>query len=314
MAAPLGFVGRQKGLPRPRWSGPVGSSRRFTALLLAPALLLGLLVLAYPLYLVVDLSLHHVGIPNLSDLNAGAVTAQNYRALGSDPTLVGSLLVSLGYTLGGTIPAFLIGLGTAILLNRDFPLRRLFRTLILLPWAVPAVVASILFLWILNTSYGVLNSMLQSVHIINVYIPWLSSQQWALVGVLLPTIWKSYPFFTLLLLAALQGIPRELYEASRVDGARAWATFRAITWPGIRNAAYLASVLQILWTFREFEIIYPMTGGGPANSTQTLAIYLYNQAFQFFNMGYGAALGVITIVICIGFVVIVFPHLQRRTI
>jgi multiple sugar transport system permease protein len=278
---------------------------------LTPAILLGLFVIGYPLYLIIDASFRQVGIPNMASLNSTPATTANYQALAHDTALRQSLWVSLWYTVGGTMPAFLIGLGTALLLNQRFPLRRLLRTLILLPWAVPTVVASFLFLWILNTSYGVLNYLLERAHIISSYIPWLSSTNWSIVGVIIPTVWKSYPFFTLLILAALQGIPRDLYEAARVDGAGKISTFRAVTWPGIRSAAYLAFVLQALWVFREFEVIYPMTAGGPAGSTQTLAIYLYNEAFEYFHMGYASALGMVTIGICVVFVVVTFPRLRR---
>jgi multiple sugar transport system permease protein len=291
--------------------GPAGGSRLFHLALLAPAVILGLFVLGYPLYLIIDASIRQIGLPNVAALNSAPITGANYSALGSDSTFKQSLWVSLLYTLGGTVPAFLLGLGTALLLNRRFPLRRLFRTLILLPWAVPAVVSSFLFLWILNASYGVLNYLLLKAHLTSSYIPWLASLHWSIVGVIIPTVWKSYPFFTLLILAALQVIPTELYEAAKVDGARQWATFRRITWPGIQNAAFLALVLQLLWTFREFEIIYPITAGGPAGTTQTLAIYLYNEVFQFFHMGYASALGVVTIAICVLLVVAMFPLLRR---
>ena len=312
LGAPPGVGTRGPGgRRRRRPPGPVGSSRLFHVSLLLPAVVLGLLVLAYPLYLIVDSSVRQVGFPNVATLNAAPTTTANYSALANDPTFRQSLWVSLLYTLGGTIPAFLIGLGTALLLNRRFPLRRIFRTLILLPWAVPAVVASFLFLWILNASYGVLDYFLVKAHLSSTYIPWLASQHWALLGVIIPTVWKSYPFFCLLILAALQSIPKDLYEAARVDGAPVVATFRAITWPGIRNAAYLAFVLQALWTFREFEVIYPMTAGGPGGSTQTLAIYLYNEAFEFFHMGYASALGMVTAVICVAFVAVMYPRLRR---
>jgi len=291
--------------------GPAGSSRMFHIALLAPAVVLGLFVLAYPLYLIVDASIRDIGIPNIGKLNSAPLTGANFAALGSDETFRQSLRVSVLYTIGGTAPAFLIGLAIALMLNHKFPLRRLFRTLILLPWAVPAVVSSFLFLWILNASYGVLNYILLKADVIHNYIPWLASQHWALFGVIIPTVWKSYPFFTLLILAALQVIPSELYEAADVDGARVWATFRSITWPGIRSSALLALVLQLLWTFREFEIIYPITAGGPAGSTQTLAIYLYNEAFDFFHMGYASALGVVTVALCAIFVALMIPLLRR---
>lgn len=295
---------------------PLGRARRyrlFYLALLTPAVLLGLLIIAYPLYIIVDSSFRQVGIPSVGDLNSASATTANYKALFSDPMLNQSLAVSAIYTAVGTTGAFLLGLFSALLLNIHFPFRRLFRTLFLLPWAVPSIVAALIFLWILNASYGVLNYVLKQLHLIHSYIPWLASSKWALAGILIPTIWKSYPFFCLFILAALQAIPGTLYEAARVDGAGAIARFRAITWPGVRGAVYVALVLQVLWTFQSFELIYPMTAGGPAGSTQTLAIYLYNVAFQEFHMGYASVLGVVAIAICGGVVVIAYPRLRRRT-
>ncbi len=286
-------------------------NRRFLIALLIPAVLFGLVVLVYPIYLVVDASVHNVQILNVSALNASPISGANYRALAHDPAFGAALWVSFVYTFGSTIPAFLLGLGLALLLNQAFPLRRIIRTLVLLPWAIPGVVASILFLWMLNASYGVVNYILFHIGLISSYVPWLASTRWSILGVIFPTIWKSYPFFCLLLLAALQAVPRELYEAARVDGAGRWQAFKRVTWPGVRPMAYLAFVLQVLWAFREFEVIYPMTGGGPGTSTQTLAIYLYNQAFQFFHMGYASTLGVLTIGICVIVVAVSYPRLRR---
>lgn len=291
--------------------GEAGRRRAFHAAMLMPAVLFGLVILAYPLYLVIDASLHAVGVLTVSSLNTAPSTTANYRSLAHDPSFNQSLWVSFVYTVGSTIPAFLIGLGTALLLNKKFPLRRIMRPLLLLPWAVPGAVASFLFLWMLDASYGIINYLLQRLHLIRTYVPWLASQHWALTGVIIPTIWKSYPFFCLLILAALQSIPDQLYEAARVDGAGSAQLFRNVTWPGVRSAAYLAFVLQALWAFREFDVIFPMTQGGPSGATQTLAIYLYNQAFEFFKMGYASALGVITIGICIAFVAVVYPRLRR---
>jgi multiple sugar transport system permease protein len=285
---------------------------RFHLLLMTPAILLGVLVLGYPLYLVISASLKDIGILSPSLLASAPTTTQNYKELGSDPNFTQAIRNSVIYTIGSTVPAGVLGLLTALLLNQRFRFRRVFRTLLLLPWAVPTVVASFLFLWVLNASYGVLNYVLKQLHLIQQYIPWLASPHWALVGVIIPTVWKSYPFFCLLILAALQTIPAQLYEAAAVDGAGAWARFRAVTWPGISSAVYLAAVLQALWAFREFEVIYPMTAGGPAGSTQTLAIYLYNEAFQFFHLGYASALGVVTIGICVIFVAIAYPRMRRN--
>jgi multiple sugar transport system permease protein len=118
-----------------------------------------------------------------------------------------------------------------------------------------------------------------------------------MLAVILPTVWKSFPFFTITILAALQSIPDSQYEAAKVDGANPWQTFRYVTWPGISGPAYLALVLNALWTFREFDIIFAATGGGPARATETLGILVYLEAFSHFRMGTAAALGAVMVAI-----------------
>jgi multiple sugar transport system permease protein len=130
--------------------------------------------------------------------------------------------------------------------------------------------------------------------------------------VIVPTFWKSYPFFTLTLLAAMQSIPEHLYEAARVDGATAWQRFLHITWPGIRSPATLALVLNGLWVFREFDIIFAATGGGPAKATETLGIRAYNEAFSYFYMGRASVIGVLMLVIALAAVFIARRQLRKE--
>lgn len=294
-----------------RHSSIASRNARFYWLLLTPALVLGLILIAYPLYLVVSVSLRDVGLVTIGTLNKAPLTWANFQELWLDPSIRDSLWLSLVYTVGATVPAFLLGLSTAVLLNKQFPGRRLMRTLILLPWAVPTVLAAIAFLWILDSSYGVLNYILVSLGIVQENVAWLASTNTAMVAVILPTVWKTYPFFTLILLAALQAVPEELYEAASVDGAGAVRKFRSVTWPVIRPAAYLAIILQGLWTFREFDVIYPMTKGGPASSTETLAIRVYNEAFNLFHMGFGSAIGILAMLIGVIAVALVYPRLKQ---
>ena len=215
--------------------------------------------------------------------------------LGSDATWH-SVGVTLVYLVGTIGPAFAIGLLTALLLNRAFPGRRWLRSFILLPWAVPGVIVSIVFLWLLDGSFGVVNALLRQAGWLSTDLAWFANDDTALGAVIVATVWKAYPFFTLTLLAALQAIPATLYEAARVDGATAWQRFRHISWPGIRAAAVLAAILNTLWALREFDIIYVTTGGGPDRATETLAVRIYQEAFAFFRMGTASALGVLTMV------------------
>ena len=265
--------------------------------LLAPATLLVGGFLLYPLWVVVDTSLRSGRAPNIARLAQLPRGFGNYvRALGDEFVWHAGGVTAL-YALGTILPAFLIGLGLALLLNRDFPGRRWLRSLMLLPWAVPGVVAAIGFLWMFDGAFGVVNAGLRALGLPG-DIAWFVREDTALAAVILPTVWKCFPFFALTLLAALQAIPQELYEAARVDGASARAAFRYVTWPGLRGAAALALILQTLWVVKEFDIVWTTTAGGPSRATQTLSLLVYEEAFQFFRFGPAAAIGMLLLVVC----------------
>jgi multiple sugar transport system permease protein len=272
----------------------IGRSRWVGYALLAPALIaVGFLIL-YPLYLVITLSFRQGKTLNVLSLSELPVGLGNYRTMFASDATWHSVFVTVVYLVGTIAPAFLIGLGTALLLNRAFPGRRWLRSFILLPWAVPGVIVSIVFLWLLDGSFGVVNALLRQAGWLTTDLAWFANEDTALAAVIVPTVWKAYPFFTLTLLAALQSIPSHLYEAAVVDGATRWQSFRHITWPGIRASAALAAILNTLWALREFDIIYLTTGGGPDRATETLAVRIYQEAFAFFRMGTASALGVLT--------------------
>ncbi|ONK11506.1 sugar ABC transporter permease [Streptomyces sp. MP131-18] len=270
----------------------------FAYLTLSPTLAIVGLLMAYPLYVAIDLSLRGGQISDLLNLEQNPLTLDNYGDVLTDPGLVSDIVRSIVYTLGVVIPAFALGLGLAVLLNKAFPGRRIIRPLVLLPWAVPGVVVSAAFAWMFDASYGVVNYLLRTVGVIDGNVAWLVDSDTAMFAVILPTIWKYYPFFVLVLLAQLQSVPKELYEAARVDGASPLRQFTHVTWPAVRTAASLAIVITGIGVFREFDFIFPLTGGGPNDATQTLAIRIYNEAFQFFEMGTAAALGIVTMAIC----------------
>ena len=217
------------------------------------------------------------------------------------------------YTTGTLVPAFALGLVAALLFHRTFPARRWLRSLLLLPWAVPGVIVSISFLWMFDASFGVVNSVLRRLGWLSTDLAWFVDSNTAMIAVILPTIWKSFPFFAITMLAALQSIPATLYEAARVDGATAWQQFVHVTWPGIRGAAMLAVLLNTLWTFREFDIVFASTGGGPAGATETLGILVYREAFGSFRFGTAAALGVVMLVTAICVVAAGYRWLREET-
>jgi multiple sugar transport system permease protein len=278
--------------------------------MLTPAIASVVFLLAWPIWVAVSASLRIGNAMTVSRLSTLPLGWGNWeRVLGDSDTWT-SLLLSVEYTVGSMVPAFILGVGLAVLLNREFPGRRWIRSLMMLPWAVPGIVAGVAWLWLLDGSYGLINGLLRSVGIQGV--AWYARSDTAMVAIILPTLWKAFPFFTLTALAAMQAIPEVLYEAARVDGAAAPELFRYITWPGIRAPMLLALVLNSLWAFKEIDIIYATTSGGPAGATDVLAMHVYQTAFEDFNMGPAAALGLLMMVFSGVLLLMAVPQLRQR--
>lgn len=263
--------------------------------LLIPAAAAVLLLIVYPLYQVVEISFRDGRLMNFARMGELPLGLGNYARVLGDPTFWRATLNSTLYVGGSVGGAFLIGLGTALLLNKQLPGNRILRTLVLVPWAVPGVIVAIMFLWILDGSFGVFNSILRSTGLLSGEMPWFVDARTAMVAVIVPTIWKTYPLITLTLLAALQSIPKELYEASNVDGATKLQQFGYITWPGIQGASFLVIMISALGVFRDVDIVFATTHGGPAGATETLALYVYKEAFHYFRMGTATAVGTLMI-------------------
>lgn len=285
---------------------------RVALALLLPALLCVLGLIGYPMYLIVSMSVREgLGI-NFMHPQSSPLGLKNYVDVLSDPMTWHSTFITIAYTAGSMIPAFVFGLALALLLNQRFAGRRVVRGLAMLPWAVPSVLTSIAFLWLFDASYGAVNYLLRLTGVIQHDIGWFSSAQTALLAVIMPTIWKSFPFFTLTLLAAMQSIPADLYEAARIDRANRWQRFRYVTWPGIRSPAVLSLVLNSLWAFREFDIIFVTTGGGPTGATETLGVRSYLDAFSYFKVGQAAVLGMLMLAIALVFVLLARRPLKKE--
>jgi len=280
------------------WLRSLRGPAAFAYLLLAPAVLTLAVVVLYPVMTAVDISFRRVEIYSPSTAR-GPLTLANYVRLFEAPAFWQATRVSIAYVIISISFALLIGFGTALLLNHRFRGRTLARTLAVLPWAVPPVVAVNVWWWILDPSYGLLNWILLQLGVIAQPVNWITQTGPALASVSLVTIWKGYPFFTVMLLAGLQAIPQDLYDAVAVDGAGRVGTFRHITLPALRGVLSLATLLSVLWVFREFTIIWVLTGGGPIRATETLAIMTYREAFANFRMGFAAAIGMVTLVISI---------------
>jgi multiple sugar transport system permease protein len=227
------------------------------------------------------------------------VGLDNYANLATDPNFWNSARVTLLYGLAVTVCTYALGLGLALLLNRRMPARGLLRTIIIMPWAIPEVVAVLVFVWMLDAQYGMINYALVEAGILGGPVAWLSDANLALPALIMVTCWQQFPLAMLILLAGLQTIPRELYEAAMSDGAGRWALFRHITWPGLRSVNVVLVLILVLNSFRRVTVIYAMTGGGPARATETLSILTYNTAFQYQQLGYAAAVGTALLLILV---------------
>jgi len=279
----------------PGWSTWLDRPGFLAALLLVPTLVLVFGVLLYPILDTLRLSLTD---RVLSQPDSGAfIGLGNYLRALQDPEFRASLGRTFYFALI-TVPAeTTLGLLIALLLNQRFWGRGFVRGLIILPWAMPYIVNGVMWKWILNANYGALNALLQQIGLIDRYHIWLGYPSTAFNFVILANIWKETPVAVILLLAALQTIPQELYEAARVDGANAWRQFWSVTFPSLRPVIAVTMVVKTVWALKEFDLIYVMTGGGPANATNVATFYTYLTTFKFLKFGYGASMAFIIVVL-----------------
>lgn len=260
----------------------------FTILLLLPAGLIMAVVTIYPLVRSFMISLLKWDLTK-NDPTHPFIGLTNYLYILKDPTFLKSANITLYFVVGDVVLTILLSLGIALLLNRDFRGRNLVRMVALLPWAIPGVVNGVMWKWILNPSYGALNGLLYSLGIIDKYVIWLGTPTSALIMGILTDVWKETPFIMLLLLAALQTIPKDLYEAARVDGANAFESFWHVTVPLIEPTLFVAITLRTIWALKSFDLIYTLTAGGPSGGTTVIGYYTYLKTFVSLNLGRGSA-------------------------
>ena len=268
----------------------------------APALTLLGAVAVYPLLYVIYLSFHRRLL--IFDISR-FIGLENYRFLWQDDRFWNALKNTVYFTGISVSAEVLLGLGMALLLNRPFRLREWFRALILIPWVIPTVVSARMWEWIYNSEFGILNFLLGA------KINWLGDPWLALHAAIFADIWKTTPFVVILLLAGLQVIPRELYQAAQVDGAGTWVQFRKITLPLLTPVILVVLIFRTLDAWRVFDSIYVLTGGGPANTTETLSLYAYKILFQTLQFGYGSTLSVVTFLF-VGGITVIYLKLYRR--
>jgi multiple sugar transport system permease protein len=278
-------------------------------LMISPAVILMAVLILIPLARGVYMSFTDVNIMDKGSMTFAGL--KHYAELFNDPIFYIAVKNTASWTLGVVVFQYLIGLGVALLLNEPIPFRGFFRGLVLVPWVVPSVVAALVWRWIYVPDYGILNYILRSLGIIKQPLQWLSDSHLAMPSVIAVGVWKWVPFMAVVLLAGLQSIPKELYDAAEVDGANILQRFRHITLPHIRYLSMIVTMLSVIWTFNHFDIVYVMTKGGPANSTHLLSTYAYLTAFSYIDFGYAAVLSVFMLIILLIFTLIYSIILQK---
>lgn len=281
-------------------------------LFVIPAVLFVAATVLYPLIFNVDLSFRDVGVAQIVTGGAEWVGWENYTdQLGRDE-FWHALMISLLYTGLAVAVAFALGMALAVYFNQRFPGRNIMRSLLLLAWVLPTVVSANVWRWMLDGSYGLINTLLEAVGVVDGDVFWLARPLPALFAVVIATAWSFTPFIMILLLAGLQGIPGTLYEAAKIDGAGAWRRFTNVTMPLLKPVNLTALLLCFISTFKTFDTVFLMTRGGPGEATMILPIYAYNEAFEFFRFDTGAVATTLMLIVPLGLSVFYFRSLRRE--
>ncbi|WP_010263576.1 carbohydrate ABC transporter permease [Treponema primitia] len=279
--------------------------------LLIPASILIFAISIFPLLRGIGL-----GFMRYSIRRANAATfngLDNFIQLLQDKEFYSTLGFSFFYAFAVVIISYVMGMCFALLLNRDIKFRGFFRAMILIPWIIPPVVASTNWTWLLNDQLGFINLVLRQWGLIDKPILFLADPILARITVCFTGAWKSFPFMTIVLLSGLQGIPDELYEAASIDGAGFFRAFRHITVPMLKPVTTISTVLMFIWTFNNFENIYLLTKGGPANATFILPILSYYTAFFRSQLGYASAISTLMLVVLLFMALFYMRALQGET-
>jgi multiple sugar transport system permease protein len=266
-------------------------------LLIIPALLVMSLVFVYPIARAFWLSLFAQNLgTQLQPVFSGFA---NYGRMFGDGRFWQSMGNTSIFTIFSVTLELLLGMAVALVLNQSFRCRGIVRTIAIIPWALPTAVMGLAWAWIFNDRYGVVNDILMQLGLIKQGINWLGEPTWAMVALVVADVWKTTPFIAIILLAGLQTIPADLYEAHSIDGAKPWQSFWQITLPLIAPQIAIALLFRFAQAFGVFDLVQVMTGGGPAGSTETVSIYIYTTVMRYLDFGYGAALVVVTFLLLI---------------
>jgi multiple sugar transport system permease protein len=280
--------------------GELSEGRYWMYLLLAPSFILIMMVIAYPTVYGMILSFREMRLTR-PDLGTGFVGLKHYAALLTDRIFWLSLKNTAVWVTAAVALEFLFGLLAATALNRNLPGTKLFGVLILLPYFLPNVVAGHMWALLLDPRLGVVNDILVHLGLLSQYKAWFADPTTALGAAVMVEVWHGFPFFALLLLAGLKGIPDDLYKAAAVDGAGAFAELRLITLPMLKTVITAAVILRVIGLVNSPDLLLILTGGGPGNATQVLSLYAFQTAYKGFDFGYAGALSVVMFVLLMVF-------------
>jgi multiple sugar transport system permease protein len=283
--------------------GQLSESRYWAYILIIPSVILICAVVVYPILSGIRMSFHELRL-NRPDLGTGFVGFQHYTDLLRDRTFIRALSNTFIWVVAGVTSQFALGMVTALALNRALRGFRVARILVMLPWVMPSVIAGNIWALMLDSRLGVINDLLVKLGLATEYRAWFADPNTAMPTVLLIALWQSFPFFTLLLLAGMQGIAEDLYEAAAVDGANPWDKFRFITLPLLKPIIITTVVLRVIGMVNSPDLLIILTGGGPGQATQTLSLYAFQTAYLRFDFGYAGAISVVMMVLLMIFTVI----------
>ena len=291
---------------KPKWR-PLENERNLAWLLLLPTMVLLGLFIAYPFMrgLLLSVTDTRVGVPG------EFVGLDNFRRLASDPIFHAVVWNTCWYTLVTTIFKLALGLWLALLLNRSFRFKAFTRAFILLPFIIPTVLSTFAWKWMFDPTFSVLNWMLYQTGIIRTAINWLGDGDLAMLSIIIVNIWRGVPFFAISLLAGLQTISPDLNEAAAIDGARPLQRFWYITWPLLLPVTMVVMLFSVIQTFADFQIVYVMTGGGPANATHLFATYAYQLGVGTGLLSQGAAVSLAMFPILLLIVILQLLYIRR---
>ena len=260
-----------------------------------PSVILIGAVLLYPALRTFVLSFYRMDLG--TSFHAQFAGLSNFARLAVDSRFHASLWMTILFTIATVFIEFLAGLVLALSVDMWVRGRTAVRTILLIPWTLPTAVIAVLWAWIFNDQYGILNSLLTRAGIIGSPISWLGDPRAAFWALVIADAWKTTPFVFVILLAGLQSIPDELYEAMEIDGGGAWTKFQLITWPFLARFVFVALIFRVIQAFSVFDLVYVMTGGGPGGATETLSVYAYQTMMRYLDFSYAAALATATVVV-----------------